>query len=229
MLVRTTRTVSALTLRALFYAGLFVVVALVHVAITTALRSAGWAGGAALLASGAVVLGVVLVLVNAADFLAERRAAARELERVRQGLPSGPCCVIWSSAAGEAEEAMPWRPVGALRARYPETARRLGVEGVALLEFEINAQGKAKGIHCRDVWPSDVFYHAAREALERAQFEPKGDVHVRFGASFRTPFVFRIAGAAGRRDRGLRARRPHGLGQLWKTPRRYPQNAAPPR
>ncbi len=204
MLVSATRTVSALTLRAVFYAGLFVVVALVHVAITSGLRGGGWAGGAALLVSGGVVLGIVLVLVNLADFIAERRAAARELARLRQGLPGGPCCIVWP--AGEDEAEMPWISASPLHARYPALARRLGVEGVAVVEFEINARGGAKNVQCVDAWPSDVFFAAAREALERARFEPREDVHVRFGDSYRMHFVFRIAGAARLNEAGQRAR-----------------------
>lgn len=196
MLISATKTISALTARVIFYAVLFVVVVIVHVAITSALRGGGWPGGAALLVSGGVVLGVVLVLVNLADFISERRAAARERMRVRQGLPGGACSVIWREEDGEAE--MPWISAAPLRARYPALARRLGVEGVAVVDFEINAQGGAKTIQCVDAWPSDVFYEAAREALERARFEPREDQHVRFGASYRMPFVFRIAGAAGR-------------------------------
>jgi TonB family protein len=206
MLVSATRTLSALATRAIFYAGLFVIVAIVHVAITTALRTSGWNGGAALLVSGGAVLAVVLVLVNLADFIGERRAAARELQRVKQSLPSGPCCVVWRGNASAEEAEMAWKPASPMRARYPKLARRLGVEGVALVEFEISAQGRAKGIACLDAWPSDVFFASAREALEHTQFELSGDVHPRFGESFRMPFVFRIDGAARLRDRGKRAR-----------------------
>jgi hypothetical protein len=42
MLVSTTRTLSALATRAIFYASLFLIVAIVHIAITTALRTSGW-------------------------------------------------------------------------------------------------------------------------------------------------------------------------------------------
>lgn len=208
MLVSATRTASALTMRALFYAGLFVVVVATHLALTGALRAQGVAGGVALFVSGAVVLGLVLVLVNVADWLRERLAARRELQRMRQRLPSGPCCVVWkASEAEESDQAMPWRLAGALRARYPRLARRLGVEGVAVVEFEVGAGGVVKNAHCVYAWPSDVFCEAAREAILRARFEPKPDVHVRFGASYRMPFVFRIAGAAKRADRGVRAKR----------------------
>lgn len=204
MLIRATRTVSALTLRALAYGALFLLVVLVHVALTSALRQLGWSGGASLFASGAVILGLVLSSVNLADWLRERRAAAREIERMRQGLPGGPCCVVWQGADVEGD--MPWELVGPLRARYPKLARRLGVEGVAVAEFEITAQGAAKNIHCVYAWPSDVFFEAAREALSSARFEPKPDTHVRFGASYRIPFVFRIAGATNLQERGRRAR-----------------------
>lgn len=208
MLVSATRTLSALTSRALFYAGLFLVVVVVHVALTTALRQHGWNGGASLFASGGVVLGLVLLLVNGADWAREKRAQWREMERMRQGLPIGPCCVVWKNAesAGEGGDEMPWEVVGHLRARYPQLARRLGVEGVAVAEFEVNAQGEAKNVHCVYAWPSDVFFEAAREALAHARFTPKPDVHPRFGTSFRMPFVFRISGAAKLKERGRHAR-----------------------
>lgn len=207
MLVSATKTLSALATRVLFYASLFAVVAIVHVAITTALSTSGWNGGAALLVSGGVVLAVVLVLVNLADFIGERRATAREILRVKQGLPSGPCCVIWRGGQdSDGEVEMAWSPTSPMRARYPKLARRLGVEGIALVEFEIDTKGRAKGINCLHAWPSDVFFDSAREALEHTQFELSGDVHPRFGESFRIPFVFRIAGATRIRDRGQRAR-----------------------
>ena len=69
MLVRATRTLSTWVLRALFYAVLFLVVVVVHVALTTALRQHGWNGSLSLLVSGAAVLFLVLTLVQAADWL----------------------------------------------------------------------------------------------------------------------------------------------------------------
>lgn len=209
MLVWATRTASALTLRALFYAGLFLVVVMAHVGITTALKAMGWSAGLSLLVSGAAVLAVVLVSVNVADFVRERLAARREVRRMREGLPGGPCCVVWRATSPEdSSPDMPWEMIGHLRARYPKLARRLGVEGVAVCDFEINAEGAPKNIHCVYAWPSDVFFEAARDALARSRFQPRGDVHPRFGASYRLPFVFRISGAAKLRDRGVRAR-PH--------------------
>lgn len=208
MLVQATRTLSALTLRALFYGALFIVVVVVHLALTGALREQGWGPSASLLASGAAVLGLVLVLVNVGDWVREKRAAHREIQRMKQGLPSGPCCVVWKTAepAQESEEAMPWEIAGPLRARYPRLARRLGVEGVAIAEFEVGAGGVVKNIHCVYAWPSDVFFDSAREALLVAKFQPKPDTHVRFGASYRIPFVFRIAGASKLTEHGRRAR-----------------------
>jgi TonB family protein len=210
MLIRATRTLSALTLRVVFYGWLFVTVVVAHLALTAALRELGWNGGASLLVSGAVVLAFVLFSLFFVDWVRARRAAAREAERLRQGLPEGPCCVVWQGGA-EAEADMPWEVAGPLRARYPALARRLGVEGVAVVEFEINAEGAAKNIHCAYAWPSRVFFDAAREALLRAKFEPKPETHVRFGATFRVPFVFRIAGAADIQEPGRRASRlsPH--------------------
>jgi TonB family protein len=207
MLVSATRTVSALTLRAAFYALLFVVVVIVHLSLTGVLRAQGWGGGVSLFVSGSVVLGLVLLMVNLADWVRERRAARLEILRMRQGLPGGPCCVVWKTGeAHDHDDAMPWRLTAPLRARYPKLARRLGVEGVAVVEFEIGAGGVVKNAHCVYAWPSDVFFEAAREALLRAKFEPKPDVHVRFGASYRMPFVFRIAGAAKIAESGQRAR-----------------------
>ncbi len=208
MLVSATRTISALTLRAIFYATLFVVVVVVHLSLTGILRAQGWAGGFSLFASGAVVLGLVLLLVNLADWVREKRASRLEILRMRQGLPGGACCVVWKSGdpGEQSEDAMPWQLTGPLRARYPKLARRLGVEGVAVVEFEVGAGGVVKNAHCVYAWPSDVFFEAAREALVRARFEPKPDTHVRFGASYRMPFVFRISGASRLADRGVRAK-----------------------
>lgn len=209
MLVRATRTASAFTARALFYCGLFVFVVIVHIAITGALREIGWNGGMALTASGAVVLALVLLLVNVADWVRGWLAERREMQRVRLRLPSGPCCVVWRAPeapeAQDGEDGMPWEPVGPVRARYPRSARRLGVEGMAIVEFEVSAEGRAKNINCVDAWPSDVFYLAAKEALTLARFQPKYDEHVRFGASYKMPFVFRIEGSTKLKERGRRA------------------------
>lgn len=211
MLVWTTRTLSTWMMRALFYVALFIVVVVVHMALSAALRAQGWNAALALTVSGAAVLALVLVTVNVADWLREKLAERREMQRVKQRLPSGPCCVVWrtpeTAAAQDDEESMPWEVVGVVRARYPKLARTLGIEGVAVAEFEVGADGRAKGIHCVDAWPSDTFFEAAREALTNAQFQPKYDVHVRYGASYRMPFVFRIEGAARLKDQGRRAKR----------------------
>lgn len=208
MLISATRTLSTLTTRALFYVALFIVVVVLHLGLTNALRAEGWSGSASLLTSGIVVLALVLVAVNVADWLRAKLAERREMQRVKQRLPNGPCCVLWKNAepAQEAEDAMPWEVAGPLRARYPKLARRLGVEGVAIAEFEVAPGGRVKNVHCVYAWPSDVFFDAAREALLNAQFQPKPDQHVRFGSSYRMPFVFRIAGASKIKDAGRRAR-----------------------
>jgi TonB family protein len=216
MLIRTTRTLSTWMLRALFYAALFAFVVLAHLAITAVLLAQGWGNSGALLIAGAVVLAFVIVVFSAGEWLRERLRERRELKRALQRLPSGPCCVIWRApddksirqllSEEEDQSDMPWDVVGPLRARYPKLARSLGVEGIAIAAFEVGADGRAKNIHCVDAWPSDVFYEAAREALQHARFQPKGDIHVRFGASYKMPFVFRIAGASSARDSGRRAR-----------------------
>jgi len=218
MLIRTTRTLSTWAMRALFYAALFGVVVVAHLAISSVLRAQGMGSGVSLLIAGVAVLLFVIVITNVAEWLRDRLRERREMQRVQQRLPSGPCCVVWRSEAkqeksvrqlledDEAEDTdMPWDVVGPLRARYPKLARRLGVEGIAIAEFEVGADGRAKNINCVDAWPSDVFYDAAREALLHAKFQKK-DVHVRFGASYKMPFVFRISGASKARDAGRRAR-----------------------
>lgn len=199
MLIQTTRTVSKLTLRALFYLALFAVVVLAHLALTGALRAQGVGGGLSLFISGACVLGIVLLSLAVADRASAVLAAWRERRRVAQGLPDGACCVVWNQPEPGIEDdaAMPWRLAGPLRARYPALARRLGVEGVAIAEFEVGSNGRAKNVHIVSAWPSEVFFVAAREALLRARFTLK-DVHPRFGVSYKMPFVFRIAGASKR-------------------------------
>lgn len=209
MLVRATRTASALASRLIFYAALFVIVVVVHVALSGALQRMGWQPGTAQLASGAAVLALVLVLAQAGEWVREWRAARREVKRMQQRLPSGPCCVVWRDADGAPsdDDAMPWDIVGPVRARYPRLARRFAIEGVAIAEFEVSAEGRAKNIHCVDAWPSDVFFESAREALALARFEPKPDIHPRFGATYRMPFVFRIVGASRLKTRGRRAKK----------------------
>lgn len=216
MLIRTTRTLSTWAMRALFYAVLFAVVVLSHLAITTLLLAQGWGGGVAMLIAGAVVLAMVIIVFSAGEWVRDRLRERREMQRVNQRLPSGPCCVVWRAPEEKSvrqmlydeendHSDMPWDVVGPLRARYPKLARRLGIEGIAIAEFEVGADGRAKNINCVDAWPSDVFYVAAKEALQHAKFQPK-DVHVRFGASYKMPFVFRISGASKTRDGGRRAR-----------------------
>ena len=211
MLVQATRTVSTWTARALFYVGLFIVVVAAHLGLTGALRAEGWSSSASLFTSGAAVLALVVALVNLADWFRQQRAAWRERKRLKQGLPEGPCCVVWregpNTISDEDETAMPWEVIGPLRARYPALARRLGIEGVAVVDFEVGAGGRVKNVHCVYAWPSDVFYEAAREAMLRTRFEPKGDRHVRFGASYKMPFLFRISGAAKVKEGGRRARK----------------------
>jgi len=203
MFIWATRTASVLTARALFYIGLFLFVVVLQVAITSGLRSAGWSPALSLLVSGAVVLGVVLGANYAAEELRGRRAAAREALARVLNLPEGPCCVVWKS--GEGESAMPWALTAPLRVPYPALAKRTGVEGVAVVDFEIGADGVPKHIACVDAWPADIFYQAAATALRQARFEMKPGATARFGASFQMPFVFRIAGAAKLTERGRRA------------------------
>lgn len=217
MFVWATRTASAFALRALFYVGLFLFVVALHVGVTTSLRAFGWNGGASLFVSGVIVLVVVLGANFIAGRLHARRAAAHEAERARLGLPDGPCCVVWRAAApGQEAAAMPWDLTAPLRAAYPPLAKRFGIEGVAIVDFEIGADGAPRHIACIDAWPSDIFYDAAAAALRQAHFVVRPGETARFGASYRMPFVFRIAGAAHLKEAGRRAlpHRPFVLGAV---------------
>jgi TonB family protein len=204
MLVQATRAVSNVTLRAAFYVGLFMFVVAAQVGVTTALRAQGASAGLALLISGALVLAVVL----GAHAFAGRAQAWRAERRVRaaraRGLPEAACCLVWRG--GESEDApRDWRLLEPLRVRYPKLARRLGVEGMAEIAFEIGSDGRARHLHCLQAWPNDDFYRAASAALAQARFEPKRGVKPRMGAAHRLTFVFRIAGAAALADGGSKA------------------------
>ncbi len=207
MLVRATRTLSTWVLRALLYAALFLVVVIVHVGLTSALRQRGWNGSLSLLASGAIVLGIVLLLVQGASWLQHWLHQRREAARLRLKLPAGPTCLVWTpQPEADGAPSMPWETIGPMRARYPPLPQRLGIEGYAIAEFEISAQGRAKNIHLVDAWPSDIFFVSAREALLNARFQPSLDEHVRYGASYRMPFVFRLNGTSRLTEKGARAK-----------------------
>jgi TonB family protein len=203
MFIWATQKLWSLSLRIAFYAGLFVGVVVLHVALLSALRQMGWAPGPALGASGAAVLAVVLAVHFALRFRA--RIEARKLDRRRAalGLPHGPCCVVWAAGPGED---IPWDVEGQFQLDYPDVAQRLKIEGVAVVEFQVDPDGRAKNIHCVDVWPAPVFYQAAVNALRAARFRPASARGPRFGPSYRVPFVFRIRGASRRRDTGQRVR-----------------------
>src|SRR5262249_41510786 len=98
MLVRTTRTLSEMALRGVFYLALFVGVVMAPLGLPSVLRPAGVTGGLALFISGAMVLGIVLLTLAASDRLNAFVAAWRERRRIAQGLPDGPCCVVWDTA-----------------------------------------------------------------------------------------------------------------------------------
>lgn len=192
------RRASAFAVRTLLLFGLFVLVVLVQVALTTGLVASGLAGGLALLISGAVICLLVGAGLVVAMTRARRQAETLEADRVRYGLPDGPCCVIWESFE---DQTMPWTLAGPIKAHFPAPARRLGVEGYAIVEFEIGADGVPKGMHCVDVWPAPLFYDAAVAAMGQARFTPIPGLTPRMGASYRVPFIFRIRGATHGRDR----------------------------
>jgi TonB family protein len=206
--VSATKTISALTARALFLVGLFLFVIVMQIAVVTALRGLDVNGGPALLISGAVILATMFVATTLTNRAARRAAARTQEQRIALGLPDGACCIVWRTQKGEAD--FPWELEGDVRAAYPPLARRLGIEGYAVVDFEVGADGAAKNLHCREVWPAQVFYESAAEALRAARFRLRPGAAARFGPSYRIPFVFRIRGAAKVSDRGHSALGPVG-------------------
>lgn len=207
MQVSAARTVSAFTARALFLAGLFLFVIILQGALVASLRGLGVNGGPALLISGAVILPAVLIVASIARWISARTSAKLEAARADAALPHGACCVIWREPGGAAAE-FPWELQGDVQAAYPKLARRLGIEGYAVVDFEVGADGAAKNLHLVDVWPAPMFYDAATEALRQARFALRPGSAPRFGPSYRIPFVFRIRGAAKVRDKGRSALSP---------------------
>ncbi len=193
MLITASRSVPRMLIWALFHGSLFVLVVIAHAGLTGALGDQGLPGALAQTVSGALVLGMVLLALSAADWWGQQQERALEAARVRYRMP-GPCSVVWRE--GEGENLSQWELVGPLRAHYPSLLRRLGVEGVTVIDFEVNAEGQAKNLRCLHAWPTDTFYEAARDALERAHFTPQPDIHVRYGESYQLPFVFRLSGAS---------------------------------
>jgi len=210
MRVQATRTVSGYALAAAFLTLVFLVVVVAQVAVVSALRGAGFDAGSALSISGAVIFASVIGLAQGRKLLHARAIAARERARIQAGLPEGACCVVWR---GGSEAEFPWELEGQVVVRYPRVARRLGVEGYAVVDFEVGANGMAKNPHLVDVWPSRIFYDAALEALKTARFRLRDQTQAWQGPSYRMPFVFRIEGAAQVRDKGKRAWRRGSL--LW--------------
>lgn len=204
MRVSASRTISAYALAAAFLTGLFLMVVVAQIAVVSALRGAGLGGGAALSIAGVIVLGAVLALNGAVRALRGRSQMAKEAARMRHALPDGPCCVVWRGR-GEAE--FPFELEGDVNVVYPSAARRLGIEGVAVVDFEIGADGVPKNPHVVDFWPSRLFYDAAVEALSQARFRPRDPAKAWRGPSYRMPFVFRLRGAARVRDAGRRTPR----------------------
>lgn len=193
MLITASRAVPRMLLWALFHGALFVLVVVVHIGLSGALGSQGVPGALAQTVSGAVVLGLVLLALSAAEWWGQQQERALEAARVRYRMP-GPCSVVWRE--GEGENLSQWELIGPLRAHYPSLLRRLGVEGVTVIDFEVSAEGRAKNLRCLHAWPTDTFYEAARDALESARFTPQPDIHVRYGESYQLPFVFRLSRAS---------------------------------
>lgn len=211
MRVSATQRAVDLTVAGVVLAVVFVAVIVLHGAVTGALRNAGVPGGPALLISGAVVFGAVVGGFAAWNAWLRVDRARAEDERDRLQLPDGPCCVVWR---GGEEAEMPWALTAPVQVHFPAIARRFGIEGVAIVDFDITPEGRVKNIHCLDVWPSPIFYAAAKAALKEARFSVRDGATPRFGPSYRMPFVFRIQGSARVTDRGRKARKGRARGAV---------------
>jgi len=203
MRVSATRRATDLAGGLLFLAVVFVGVIVLQGGVNGALRNAGVAGGLSLLLSGAVAFGAVVGGFGLYRFWTARKARLAERTRDGLGLPAGPTCIVWR---GEEGAEMPWALAHPIRVHFPKIARRFGIEGVAIAEFDIAPDGHVKNIHCIDAWPHDIFYEAAHAALKDARFVVREGERPRFGPSYRMPFVFRIQGASRVNDQGRRAR-----------------------
>jgi len=212
MRVSATRTISTYAVGGVFLALLFVVVVAAQFVVVAGLRGMGVGGGVALAVSGALILGAVFALRAAARIMRARALDSREAARTAHALPDGPCCVVWR--AGSVAD-FPFELEGEVSVIYPKAARRLGIEGFAIVDFEVAANGAAKNLHVVDFWPSRLFYDAAVEALQRARFSPRDPSKAWRGPSYRMPFVFRIRGAARVRDRGRKAAPPGSPRWVW--------------
>lgn len=198
------RRLTALSVRGLFYLGLFVLVIVGQAGLTTVLRQHGFSGGSALALAGAGVFAAVIAALLGYNALAGYYWRRKDAERAALGLPEGPVCAIWR---WRPPAELPWVTLKPFHARFPAIAKSFGIEGYAVIEFEIGADGKARNLNLVDCWPAPVFYDAAADALRAAQFRPRQGLTPRFGESYQLGFVFRILGAAKVRDPGRRARR----------------------
>jgi TonB family protein len=203
MRVSATHLVTRTLTTGVFFISLFLSVVIAQGAVTAALRSAGLGGREALLISGGLIFAGVMGVTALFNAVVNAYRARLQRQACAMGLPEYPTCVVWR---GGDEAEMPWVLVAPIEVQFPKVAQRLGVEGVAVVDFEISANGKAKNLHCVDAWPAPIFYEAAAAALRATEFAVRGEVRPRFGVSYRMPFVFRIAGQARVTDRGRKAK-----------------------
>lgn len=197
------RVISNVVLATLFLVTLFIGVVILHLTLNAMMRNAGLGPGLSVTLAGAVAFILVLSAWIAGQDVLRRRRQRHEAERLALDLPEGPCCVVYRTEEGAP---MPWAMTGVVQVHYPPAARRAGIEGVAVVEFEVSADGRPKNLHCVDVWPHRLFYEAAAKALLQARFVARDDQQPRFGPSYKMPFVFRIRGAAAVSDHGRRAK-----------------------
>jgi hypothetical protein len=198
------RQLAAWSVRGLFYLGLFLLVIVGQVGITAILRQQGMGPSLSLAAAGGAVLAIVILALLSYNALANWYWRRRDAQRAALGLPDGPVCAIWK---WRPPTELPWVSLKPFHARFPPIAKSFGIEGFAIIEFEIGSDGKAKNLNAVEFWPARIFHDAAAEALTEAEFRPRQGMTPRFGESYQLGFVFRILGAARVRDPGRRARR----------------------
>lgn len=87
----------------------------------------------------------------------------------------------------------PAKLVRATRPEYPEDARTAGIEGVVVLEIDLDAAGEVAAVRVLESSGSDLLDRAAERCVRRWKFEPARDGDVGVATTVRIPPIrFRI-------------------------------------
>ncbi len=82
---------------------------------------------------------------------------------------------------------------GGISVPFPARARRQGVSGQVLVEFVVTPQGVPEQIRVVSASPPGYFEEAAREALEKARFQPALREGKPVPCRLQLPLVFRLS------------------------------------